>query len=93
MRPDPMEMLRIMATASPEGQAAILCVLGIPPVRPIQHDLSNYQRYFRLYDLHHDPKLGPEPTRERLVEAATVCRAEGRLLAEALEEAASVVST
>lgn len=60
--------------------------------KPLVYDLSNYQRYFRMYDADHSPKLGPEPTKQELLDAAAVLKAEGRMYWQALEEAAGTVT-
>lgn len=58
----------------------------------ISYDLSNYQRYFELYDRNdmHEPKLGPEPSKGAILAASDKCRNEGRLLWKPLLEAAGV---
>ena len=58
------------------------------------YDLTNYQRWFRLYDRSHpEAPLGPEPTIEQLLTAVEVCRAENRILAEPLAECARMVKS
>ena len=62
-------------------------------MKPLVYDLSNYQRYFRMYDANHDPKLGPEPTKQALLAAAEVLKAEGRMYWQAMIEAAGTVTS
>ena len=63
-------------------------ILGVDPPT---YGLSNYQRWLRLYDASHEPKLGPEPTKAALIEAAGILKAEGRMYYAALFEAAGTV--
>jgi hypothetical protein len=66
---------------------------GLLKAKPPVYDLSNYQRYFRMYDADQSPKLGPEPTKQELLDAAAVLKAEGRAYWQALEEAAGTVTS
>ena len=60
----------------------------------VGYDLTHYQWAFRLYDRSHpEAPLGPEPTIEQLLTAVEVCRAENRILAEPLAEAARMVKS
>lgn len=59
--------------------------------KPLEYDLSNYQRWFQMYDKNHEPRLGPEPTKRQLLDAAEVLKAEGRLYWQAMVEAAGTI--
>jgi len=60
---------------------------------PPPFDLSIYRRWFEIYDRSHEPNLGPEPTKAQILAVADICRAEGRLMADALYEAAETVKS
>ena len=71
----------------------MLAVVFGQPYKPLTYDLSNYQRWFAMYDKGHEPRLGPEPTKQALLDAAEVLKAEGRPYYAALIEAAGTVNS